>query len=128
MKKGFYFVWSICILVVLIVSCSSQASPTSLHATVATPNCDKGFSHLSLGQTITVVGLDHSNRVRSTPHVVTDNIISLISTGQYGTIVDGPVCADGLVFWKIESKFIPGGTGWSAEGNGTTHWLAPYKP
>jgi hypothetical protein len=128
MKKGFSLVWSICILVALAVSCSSQTMPTPTRVLVATPNCDRGFSHLSIGETITVVGVVHPNRVRSTPHVVNDNVIGQISSGMTGKIVDGPVCADGLVFWKIEDKFVPTGAGWTAEGDGTTHWLEQYQP
>ena len=128
MNKGFSLLWTICILAVLIVSCSGQSNPTPMHAKIATPNCDHGFSHLSIGQTITVVQVDQPNRVRSTPHVADDNIIGIIPSGQYAMIVDGPVCADGLVFWKIVSKSNPDASGWSAEGDGTTHWLAPYQP
>jgi hypothetical protein len=126
MKKGLSLVWSIGILVALVVACSGQATPTP--ESMATPNCDQGFSHLSIGDTITVVQVGHPNRVRSTPHVTNDNVIGTISSGQYGRIVDGPVCADRLIFWKIESKSIPSGSGWSAEGDGATHWLAPYQP
>ena len=128
MKKGFFIVWSIGILVALAVSCSSQTMPTPTRVSVATPNCDRGFSHLSIGETITVVEVGHPNRVRSTPHVANDNVIGQISAGMTGKIVDGPVCADGLVFWQIESKVVPGGTGWTAEGDGTTHWLEQYQP
>ena len=128
MKKGFPLLWSICILVVLAVACSSQAMSTPTRQAVATPNCDQGFSHLSIGETITVVQAGHPNRVRATPHVANDNVIGQISSGMTGKIVDGPVCADGLVFWKIESKSVPGGIGWTAEGDGTNHWLEQYQP
>jgi len=128
MKKGSSLLWSICILVVLVVSCSSPANPTPVHALVATPNCDKGFSHLSIGETISVVDVSVPNRVRSTPHVDPGNIIGFISHGMHAKIVDGPVCADGLVFWKLEGTSVPTGTGWSAEGNGTIHWLVQYQP
>ena len=128
MKKGASLLWSICILVALAVSCTSLGKPTLLHALVATPNCDKGFSHLSIGEIISVVDVTIPNRVRSTPHVANGNIIGLISSGMHAKIVDGPVCADGLVFWKIEGTSVPTGTGWTAEGNGTIHWLVQYQP
>ena len=126
MHKRSSLIWSICLLVALIVSCSGQvkSTPTSM----ATPNCDKGFSHLSIGQTVTVVEVGHPNRVRAKPHVTNDNVIGTISNGMYVKIVDGPVCMDGLVFWKIEGSSVPTGSGWSAEGDGTNHWLAPYQP
>ena len=124
MKKGTSLFWSICFLVLLAVSCS----PLPLTAVVATPGCDKGFSRLSLGQTITVVEANHPNRVRSVPHVSNGNVTGQISSGMTATVVDGPVCADGLVFWKIKSKKIPGGIGWTAEGDGKTHWLEQIHP
>jgi hypothetical protein len=130
MKERVSLFWSIGILVALIVSCSGPAAPMAAPtpASMATPNCDNGFSRLSIGATITVVQVGHPNRVRSTPQVANDNVIGEISNGQLATIVDGPVCKSGLVFWKLKSNSIPGGIGWSAEGDGTTHWLAPYKP
>jgi hypothetical protein len=124
MKKGISVLWLIGILVTLVVSCSGPAKPVSM----ATPNCDQGFSQLSIGQTITVVEVDHPNRVRSTPHVTNENIIGVITNGQYAKIVDGPVCLDGLVFWKIQGSSVPTGSGWTAEGDGKTHWLTPYQP
>jgi len=35
--------------------------------------------------------------------------------------------ADELIFWKVESKSIPGGVGWTAEGDGKDYYLNPYK-
>jgi hypothetical protein len=128
MKKRFSLLWSICILVALVVSCSSQPKSTPTPVSMATPNCDKGFSRLSIGETITVIEVGHPNRVRATPHVSNDNIIGQISSGMTGKIVDGPVCQDGLVFWKIESQSVPGGSGWTAEGDGTNRWLEQYQP
>jgi hypothetical protein len=128
MNKGSSLLWSIVLLVVLAVSCGSPAKTTPTPESMATPNCDQGFSQLSIGQTITVVQVGHPNRVRSTPHVANDNVIGTISSGMSAKIVDGPVCLDGLVFWKIEGSSVPTGSGWSAEGDGKTHWLAPYLP
>ena len=44
------------------------------------------------------------------------------------TILEGPVCADGFVFWRVENDSIPGGSGWTAEGDGTEYWLVQYQP
>jgi hypothetical protein len=43
-------------------------------------------------------------------------------------VLEGPICADGLIFWKVENELIPGGAGWTAEGNGKEYWLEPYTP
>ena len=128
MKKEFFILLTILIMATLLAACSSEPVPPPTRAADATPNCDKGFSHLGIGQYATVLQVGHPNRVRSTPHVANDNIIGVISSGQYGKIVDGPVCQDGLIFWKLEGNSIPSGSGWSAEGDGTTHWLEPYTP
>jgi len=130
MKKRVSLLWSICILVALVVACSSPAAPTPTPTpeAMSTPNCDQGFSRLSIGATVTVVEVGHNNRVRSTPLVANDNVIGELAHGQLATIVDGPVCKSGLVFWKLKSASIPGGTGWSAEGDGTTHWLEQSQP
>jgi hypothetical protein len=143
MKKRSLHLWSICILVALAASCgsqptssqpttsqanSSQPKPTPTLASMATPDCDKGFSRLAIGETITVIEAGHPNRVRATPHILNDNVIGQISAGMTGKIVDGPVCLDGIVFWKIESQSVPGGTGWTGEGNGTARWLEQYQP
>jgi hypothetical protein len=128
MKKWSALVWSICIVVALVVACSGAPAVAPTPTLEATPGCDKGFSQLALGQTITVIEVGHPNRVRSTPHVANDNIIGEISNGQTAKIVDGPVCLDGLIFWKIQGASVPTGLGWSAEGDGTTHWLEQAQP
>ncbi len=67
------------------------------------------------------------NRVRSAPQKG-DNIISQLAHGTVVKVVEGPVCADGLVFWRVESETISGGIGWTAEGDGSEYWLEPYSP
>jgi dipeptidyl aminopeptidase/acylaminoacyl peptidase len=67
------------------------------------------------------------NRVRSAPQKG-DNIIGSLAPGSVVKVLEGPVCADGLVFWKVESEAIPGGAGWTAEGDGSVHWLEPFNP
>jgi hypothetical protein len=65
--------------------------------------------------------------VRSEPKVA-DNLIALLYPGAVVQVIGGPVCADGLVFWKVMNDSIPGGAGWTAEGDGTNYWLEPYNP
>jgi WD40 repeat protein len=86
-------------------------TPAPTRVVIATPNCDEGFSRLAVGQYAVVSQGDLPNRVRTEPRVTTDNIIALIYSGTIGKITGGPVCADGLVFWKIESDTIPSGSG-----------------
>jgi hypothetical protein len=67
------------------------------------------------------------NRVRTEPSQVSD-VITLLPPGTVVELLDGPVCADGLVFWKVESDLIPDGLGWTAEGDGREYYLLPYQP
>lgn len=67
------------------------------------------------------------NRVRSVPQKG-DNLIGKLNPGDVVKVLEGPVCADGLVFWRVESDSIPGGSGWTAEGDGQEYWLEPANP
>lgn len=44
--------------------------------------------------------------------------------GERLKITDGPVCADDMVWWKIESTKT-GLVGWTSEGDGNNYWLVP---
>jgi hypothetical protein len=70
---------------------------------------------------------DPPNRVRSGPSTA-DEIISQIYPQTVVKIIEGPVCTDGLIFWRVVNALIPGGSGWTAEGDGTEYWLEPYQP
>jgi hypothetical protein len=59
---------------------------------------------------------------------VNDPVIAQIYPGTIVRITEGPICSDGLVFWRVENATIPGGAGWTAEGDRTEYWLDPYKP
>jgi hypothetical protein len=89
--------------------------------------CAAGWTRLSAGKYAIVTQGDLPDRVRSEPKIA-DNIISLLYPGSIVKILEGPVCADGLVFWKVENAAIPGGMGWTAEGDGKEYWLASYTP
>lgn len=55
------------------------------------------------------------------------DVIALLYPGSVVKVLEGPVCADGVVFWKVESDLIPGGVGWTAEGDSTEYYLVPYQ-
>lgn len=67
-------------------------------------------------------------RVRMEPVLADDNILALLPPGESGEILEGPICTEGLVFWKIGNDTIPDGSGWIAEGDGTDYWLEPAQP
>ncbi|HSK65365.1 MAG TPA: SH3 domain-containing protein, partial [Anaerolineales bacterium] len=64
------------------------------------------------------------NRVREAPDT-SAKIIQQLYPGEIAGVLEGPVCENGLVFWKVENKSIPGGVGWMAEGDGTEYFLEP---
>lgn len=90
-------------------------------------SCVAGWTRLNAGSSAMVMPGDLPNRVRSVPEVA-DNVISLLYPGTIVKILEGPLCQDNLVFWKVGNADIPGGSGWTAEGDGKDYWLEPYNP
>jgi hypothetical protein len=64
-------------------------------------------------------------RVRSGPGSA-NPIVAQVYPGIILKVIEGPVCADGLVFWRFENASLPDGTGWAAEGDLVDRYLAPY--
>jgi dipeptidyl aminopeptidase/acylaminoacyl peptidase len=92
---------------------------------IPTPHCAVDWTRLALGM-LTTVSQGEPNRVRSGPGK-TAELIGQLYPGTVSKVVEGPVCADGLVYWKVENSTIPGGSGWTAEGDGKEYWLEPVK-
>lgn len=92
-------------------------------------NCAFGWTRLYVGLQASVDGgpNDPPNRVRAEPKKSAE-VIYQIYPQTVVTIMEGPVCADGLVYWKVSNPRIPGGEGWTAEGDGSTYWLVPIQP
>jgi hypothetical protein len=88
-------------------------------------NCASGWTQLESGSEAVVAPGD-PNRVRSEPKKG-DNLIAEILTGTVIKVLRGPFCADGLVFWRVQSDSIPGGQGWTAEGDGNEYYLEPIQ-
>jgi hypothetical protein len=62
-------------------------------------------------------------RIRTAPGVGND-ILGKMPPGEIVTILDGPVCADDFIWWKV--SWTKGGiVGWSAEGDHKDYWLIP---
>jgi hypothetical protein len=91
--------------------------------------CAGKYTRLVPGESAIVTGASTGlpDRVRSGPSL-SDEILTQIYPKSIVKVAAGPVCADGLVFWRLENVLIPGGSGWAAEGDGTEYWLEPVKP
>jgi len=61
------------------------------------------------------------NNLRAAPGLEA-RLIGQIWHGRTFTVVDGPVCADGLIWYEVEHA---NSTGWTAEGASTQYWLRP---
>ena len=105
---------------------ATKAPEETVAATIA--DCTSGWSRLGINHYGRVTGKagDLPNRVRSGPGKA-DKVIAQIYPQTVVRVVEGPVCADGLVFWKIESAAIDAGSGWTAEGDGKEYYLEPYE-
>ncbi len=62
-----------------------------------------------------------ANNVREQP-ARSGTLIGAIPGGTTFSVLEGPVCADGLNWWRIKTDAI---TGWTVEGSGTDYWVEP---
>jgi hypothetical protein len=60
--------------------------------------------------------------LRDTP-VGTGNLILQLATNLKVTILEGPVKAENLTWWKLDDG--QGHVGWAADGDGETVWISP---
>jgi hypothetical protein len=105
-------------------------SPIMSNPPTPLPDCTSGWTGLATGgQAKVSEDSTTPNRVRAGPSRGND-IIAQLPPGTVVEVLEGPVCAEGLVFWKVESDLIPGGVGWTAEGTGqgADYYLEPYAP
>ncbi|MBN1964610.1 MAG: hypothetical protein JW910_08180, partial [Anaerolineae bacterium] len=64
-----------------------------------------------------------ANTLRLEPSTTAERLGS-IPGGDMFLVVDGPVCADGYVWWRVEyGSWI----GWTADGAGGEFWLEPVR-
>ena len=64
------------------------------------------------------------NNVRSRPGL-DESRVGLLEPGEKMDIIDGPACADHMVWWKIRSLDNPNLKGWTSEGDMENYWLVP---
>jgi hypothetical protein len=92
---------------------------------VSHPDCTDGWTRLKAGQEAQVSEFNSlTNSVRLGPDT-NEPRVALLYPGSIVRLIEGPICADGAVFWKVGS--YPRGTGWTAEGEGREYFLEPIR-
>lgn len=82
-------------------------------------------SRLSAGQSAVVLP-PLPNALRSQPYLGYDSVVvGQIPAGGIVQVIAGPNCSDGMSWWLVS---YGGLSGWTAEGQNSTYWLAPYGP
>ncbi|MBI9052150.1 MAG: hypothetical protein JEZ00_22230 [Anaerolineaceae bacterium] len=91
-------------------------------------DCTNGWTQLNVNTYAVVSGDENDlpNRVRTEADLDSE-IIYQLYPAEIVKLIQGPFCTDNLVFWKVENQNIPGGSGWTAEGDLNDYWLAPYS-
>jgi hypothetical protein len=93
---------------------------------IPSTNCASDWTRLKVWD-YAIVAEGVPNRVRLRPGL-DDPVITQIYPDTIVRIIEGPTCMDGLIFWRVENAGIPGGAGWTAEGDWTEYWLELYTP
>lgn len=108
------------------------ATPTKALTVTVTPISCPGtpISRLQVGDPARVTFTNGQPlRVRSSPEVKDNNVITFLAEGKTFKIIDGPVCAavpktsDAFLFWKIQ---YGAATGWAAEGDKTNYFIEKW--
>lgn len=83
-------------------------------------------TRLHVGDRARVAMYPYENqRIRKEPNSGS-TILTLFSPGTLMKILEGPVCSNGWVWWKVQS-YTSGDIGWTAEGDSASYWLEPVE-
>ena len=119
--------WVVAVLDLQAESPDSAGPFACLYVPSWQPCPDAPPSRLSAGMDAQVnPDVPGSNRVRSQPGL-SGGLTGKLDPGQSVSIVDGPACADGMVWWQVEYSAASSDlrTGWTSEGDGKESWLVP---
>lgn len=102
---------------VTISSGNSSSSASSNQGGGSQNACDRG-ALVSIGDRATVTpGV--ANRLRPRPGLNSEPI-GRIQPGEEFTIVGGPECVDGYLWWQVDFQ---GTVGWTAQGDSQSNWI-----
>ncbi len=107
------------IVIAFVLPLLSMAIPMQAQNRVVCP--DAPASRLVVGQEATVLPAAGIN-LRDRPGLNT-NRIDIIGQGVRVRVLEGPLCAAGFAWWRIDAN---GARGWTAEGLTEGYWLEPY--
>ncbi len=65
-----------------------------------------------------------ANNVRDEPSRDA-TLLGAIPGGAEFSVLEGPLCVDGLNWWRVKSADL---SGWTVEGSGTEYWIEPLSP
>jgi len=83
-------------------------------------------TRLHVGDRARVAMYPYENqRIRKEPNSGS-TILTLFRPGTLMKILEGPVCANGWVWWKVQG-YTSGDIGWTAEGDSNNYWLEPVE-
>jgi hypothetical protein len=54
----------------------------------------------------------------------TSALLGTIAAEDFLAVIEGPICAENMAWWKVQYK---GQIGWTSEGQGSTYWLEPLS-
>lgn len=109
-------------LVIISLFGVSWTTQTSAQAGVTCPNAQ--VSRLNGGFVARVVPGD-ANNVRAQPSRQAE-LISQIPGGGVFNVLEGPTCADGFAWYKVDYQGQV--IGWTVEGTADEYWLEPITP
>jgi hypothetical protein len=115
------FVWGPTVWLVTPVDASTQAGIGGGVSAQAAFDCPGASApRLTVGGTGVVLP-GEPNNLRGAPSKTAD-VVGQIPAGDAFKVLDGPQCADGIVWWKVEYKAVDG---WTAESSGGNYFVAP---
>lgn len=89
------------------------------------PCAQKDWSRIKAGDLVSILGeTGETLRVHSSP-TFEENVVAVLRSGTIVRALEGPVCIDKYVFWKVLGYSIPGAYGWIAEGTNTDYYFEP---
>jgi len=69
---------------------------------------------------------DLPNRLRTIPDMQDGDVVGRLDPGRTVSILEGPRCNDGMVWWRIETQGFAL-RGWTSEGDTRDYWLIPQE-